>query len=125
MSQRRCGRATLSTASSSSPGKHVAAPLTSTTADVQAIRENHMTLQSQFAQAQADAKTLSERPDNMTMLKLYSLYKQGSSGDVQGECPEMTDFVRWAKWDAWNKLKGTSTEAAQQQYIDLVESLKD
>jgi diazepam-binding inhibitor (GABA receptor modulator, acyl-CoA-binding protein) len=92
---------------------------------VQTLRENHMTLQFQFEQAQADAKTLSERPDNMTMLKLYSLYKQGSSGDVQSECPEMTDFVSWAKWNAWNKLKGTSPEAAQQQYIDLVESLKD
>ena len=37
----------------------------------------------------------------------------------------MTDFVGRAKWDAWNELKDTSKEAAQQQYIDLVESLKD
>ncbi|WP_211452767.1 acyl-CoA-binding protein [Collimonas antrihumi] len=84
-----------------------------------------MTLQAQFEQAQADSKTLSERPDNMTMLKMYSLFKQGSSGDVQGERPGMTDFVGRAKWDAWNELKGTSQADAQQQYIDLVEGLKD
>jgi diazepam-binding inhibitor (GABA receptor modulating acyl-CoA-binding protein) len=84
-----------------------------------------ISLQAQFEQAQADSKTLSERPDNMTMLKLYSLYKQGSSGDVQGERPGMTDFGGRAKWDAWNELKGTSEEAAQQQYIHLVEGLKD
>ncbi|AMP09118.1 acyl-CoA-binding protein [Collimonas arenae] len=59
------------------------------------------------------------------MLKLYALFKQGSSGDVQGDRPGMTDFVGRAKWDAWNELKGTSQEAAQQQYIDLVEGLKD
>lgn len=84
-----------------------------------------MTLQAQFAQAQADSKNLSERPDNMTMLKLYALFKQGSSGDVEGERPGMTDFVGRAKWDAWNELKGTGKDAAQQQYVDLVESLKD
>jgi diazepam-binding inhibitor (GABA receptor modulating acyl-CoA-binding protein) len=84
-----------------------------------------MTLQAQFAQAQADSKTLSERPDNLTMLKMYALFKQGSGGDVQGERPGMTDFVARAKWDAWNELKGSTQEAAQQQYIDLVEGLKD
>ena len=28
-----------------------------------------------------------------------------------------------AKWDAWNKLKGTSTDAAMQKYIDVVTRL--
>ncbi len=28
-----------------------------------------------------------------------------------------------AKWDAWAKLKGTSSDDAKQQYIDLIESL--
>ena len=41
-----------------------------------------MTLQEQFEQAQADSKTLSEQPDNLTMLKFYALFKQGSSGDI-------------------------------------------
>jgi diazepam-binding inhibitor (GABA receptor modulating acyl-CoA-binding protein) len=83
-----------------------------------------MSLQEQFIQAQADSKNLSERPDNMTLLKIYALFKQGSSGDASGERPGMTDFVNRAKFDAWTALNGTSQEDAQQQYIDLIEELK-
>ena len=81
-------------------------------------------LQKQFDQAVVDSKSLPEKPDNMTLLKLYALYKQGSSGDVDGERPGMSDFVARAKWDAWDGLKGKSGEAAMQEYIDLVDSLK-
>jgi diazepam-binding inhibitor (GABA receptor modulator, acyl-CoA-binding protein) len=84
-----------------------------------------MTLQSQFEQAQADSKNLPERPDNMTLLKIYGLFKQATAGDATGERPGMTDFVGRAKWDAWDGLKGTSKEAAMQQYIDLITELKD
>ncbi|MES2024093.1 MAG: acyl-CoA-binding protein [Pseudomonadota bacterium] len=83
-----------------------------------------MSLQEQFDQALADSKTLPERPDNLTLLKIYGLYKQASGGDATGEQPAMTDFVARAKWDAWNNLKGISKEDAMQQYIDLVEDLK-
>ena len=83
-----------------------------------------MSLQEQFAQAQAESKTLPERPDNMTLLKIYALYKQGSSGDATGERPGMTDFVNRAKFDAWAALNGTSQEDAMQQYVDLIEELK-
>ena len=40
-----------------------------------------------FEAARADSKNLPEKPDNMTLLKLYALYKQGSTGDVEGERP--------------------------------------
>jgi len=80
-------------------------------------------LQTQFDQAQLDVKGLSERPDNDTLLQLYALYKQGSSGDVSGEKPGFFDFVGTAKYEAWAKLKGTSQDAAKQQYIDLVKKL--
>ena len=83
-----------------------------------------MSLQEQFAQAQAESKNLPDRPDNMTLLKIYALYKQGASGDATGERPGMTDFVNRAKFDAWAALKGTSQEDAMQQYIDLIEELK-
>ena len=82
------------------------------------------TLNEQFEQAVADSKNLPERPDNMTMLKLYALYKQGSTGDVDGKRPGFTDMVGRAKWDAWNELKGKSADEAKQAYIDLVEDLK-
>lgn len=83
-----------------------------------------MSLKEQFEAAVADSKNLPERPDNMTLLKIYALYKQGSVGDVEGSRPGFTDLVGRAKWDAWNELKGTSTDDAQQQYVDLIESLK-
>ena len=83
-----------------------------------------MSLQDQFTQAQADSKNLPERPDNMTLLKIYALYKQGANGDASGERPGMTDFVNRAKFDAWAALQGTSQDDAMQQYIDLIEELK-
>ncbi|MBB3121102.1 acyl-CoA-binding protein [Pseudoduganella violacea] len=83
-----------------------------------------MSLQEQFDQAVLDSKNLPERPDNMTLLKIYALFKQASAGDASGERPGMTDFVNRAKFDAWANLKGTSQEEAKQQYVDLIEELK-
>jgi acyl-CoA-binding protein len=82
------------------------------------------TLDDQFQKAVADSKNLPERPDNMTLLKIYALYKQGSEGDVEGKRPGFTDMVGRAKWDAWNELKGKSQDEAKQEYVDLIEGLK-
>lgn len=81
-------------------------------------------LKARFEQAVAESKTLPEKPDNMTLLKIYALYKQASSGDVEGSRPGFTDMVGRAKWDAWNALKGKSSDEAMQEYVDLIESLK-
>ena len=84
-----------------------------------------MELQELFQQAAANSKTLSAKPDNETLLQLYSLYKQGTEGDNAGDAPSNPfDFVAKAKHMAWEELKGTSKEAAMQQYIDLVNKLK-
>lgn len=80
-------------------------------------------LTTKFDAAAANSKNLTERPDNATMLKLYALYKQASSGDNADKKPGFGDMVGRAKWDAWNGMKGTEQDAAKQQYIDLVESL--
>jgi len=34
-------------------------------------------------------------------------------------------MVARAKWDAWKKLEDTSSEDAMQQYIDLIEELRN
>ena len=81
-------------------------------------------LKTQFDAAVAASKGLPDKPDNMTLLKLYALYKQASSGDVDSPRPGFTDMVGRAKWDAWNDAKGTGRDAAMQAYIDLIESLK-
>jgi diazepam-binding inhibitor (GABA receptor modulator, acyl-CoA-binding protein) len=80
-------------------------------------------LKAKFEAAVANSKNLSERPDNSTMLKIYSLYKQATVGDNGEKKPGFTDMVGRAKWDAWNNLKGTSSNDAMQQYVDLIESL--
>ena len=81
-------------------------------------------LTEQFEQAVADSKKLDERPDNMTLLKIYALYKQATEGDVDGKRPGFTDMVGRAKWDAWNELKGQTSDEAKQAYVDLIEDLK-
>ncbi len=80
-------------------------------------------LKAAFDKAMADSKNLSERPDNATLLKIYALYKQGSTGDNTEKKPGFSEMVARAKWDAWAKLKGTSQEDAMQQYIDLIAEL--
>ena len=81
-------------------------------------------LKLQFEQAVKDSKALPEKPDNMTLLRIYALYKQASAGDVDGNRPGFSDMVGRAKWDAWNEAKGKTSETAMQQYVDLIESLK-
>lgn len=81
-------------------------------------------LKAKFERAVADSKSLPERPDNQTLLKLYALFKQASTGDVEGKRPGFTDMVGRAKWDAWNEIKGTSKDDATKQYIALVDDLK-
>ena len=81
-------------------------------------------LKASFDAAVAASKSLPDKPDNMTLLKIYALYKQASSGDVDGKRPGFTDMVGRAKWDAWNEAKGKSSAAAMQEYVDLIESLK-
>ena len=80
-------------------------------------------LNSRFEQASIAVKSLPTRPDNDTMLKLYALYKQGSSGDVSGDKPGFFDFVGAAKYEAWERLKGLSSDDAKRQYIELVTQL--
>src|SRR5688572_16173109 len=80
-------------------------------------------LKDQFQKAAKDVMSLTERPDNDTMLRLYALYKQGSEGDVSGPRPGFFDFVGTAKYEAWEKLSGTSQDEAMKKYVDAVKKL--
>ncbi len=80
-------------------------------------------LKSQFEAAVADSKSLTERPDNSTLLKIYGLYKQATVGDNTDKMPGFSDMVGRAKWEAWSSLKGIDSADAMQQYIDLIGSL--
>lgn len=82
-----------------------------------------MTLQEQFKDAQERVKTLTTRPSNDTLLELYSLFKQGTEGDVTSKRPGIFDLKGRAKYDAWVARKGTSRDKAMEQYVALVDRL--
>ena len=80
-------------------------------------------LKAKFEAATVAAKKTKKKPDNATLRKLYSYYKQATEGDAKGERPGGFDFVGAAKFDAWSKLKGSSKDEAMQNYIKQVEKL--
>lgn len=81
-------------------------------------------LKASFDSAVAASKSLPEKPDNATLLKLYSLFKQATEGDVEGKRPGFTDMVGRAKFDAWTAVQGKSTDDAMKDYVALIDSLK-
>ena len=84
-----------------------------------------MELKEQFEKAAKESKELSSKPDNETLLKLYSLYKQGTEGDVNTDPPSNPfDFVNKAKHEAWTTLKGKTKDEAMQEYVGIIEQLK-
>lgn len=82
-----------------------------------------MELKEAFEKAVDKSGTLTERPSNEILLKMYALYKQATEGDVKGDRPGGFDFKAIAKYEAWSNQAGKSREAAMQEYIDLIESL--
>lgn len=64
------------------------------------------------------------KPSNELKLKMYSLFRQATDGDVQGKRPGMLDVVGRFKYDAWASLKGMSKDAAMKQYIAEIEGLE-
>ena len=81
-------------------------------------------LKKQFEAAAKDSKNLASRPSDEDMLRLYASYKQATAGDVSGDRPGAFDFVNRAKYDAWARMKGTTTDKAMKSYVDLVARLK-
>ncbi|NXJ75028.1 ECI2 isomerase, partial [Trogon melanurus] len=79
--------------------------------------------QKDFEKAQEQLKLLKKDPGNETKLKLYALFKQATEGPCNSPKPGMLDFVKKAKWDAWNSLGDLSQDSARQKYTELVSSL--
>lgn len=82
------------------------------------------TLEEQFRQAATDSKKLPQRPDDDTLLEIYSYFKQATEGDVSGKKPGAFDFVARAKYEAWEARKGMSREMAMKAYVKLIDHLK-
>lgn len=78
-----------------------------------------------FDDAVEESKKLRQLPDDNIQLKLYALYRQGTSGDAGGVRPSANDMIGRAKYDAWSRIAGISKEQAMQQYVNFVFLLKD
>ena len=76
-----------------------------------------------FTDAQARVKTLSTLPSTGDLLELYALFKQATAGDATGARPGMFDMKGRAKFDAWSGKKGISKDAAENQYVAIVDRL--
>ncbi len=83
-----------------------------------------MALLDDFQAAVVQSKELTKRPSNEELLDLYALFKQATDGDVSGERPGGFDFKAIAKYDAWAEKKGTPKEKAMEEYVALVNTLK-
>lgn len=83
-----------------------------------------MALQQDFEAATENVKKLPRRPDNDSLLALYSLFKQATEGDVKGSRPGLLDLVGRKKYDAWAAKKGMAKDQAMQDYVALVKRLE-
>jgi diazepam-binding inhibitor (GABA receptor modulating acyl-CoA-binding protein) len=81
-------------------------------------------LRKTFESAQAAARQLPAKPDEDTLLELYSYFKQATEGDIAGDRPSALNFVARAKYDAWAARKGMSKDTAMRGYVRLVDHLR-
>ena len=60
---------------------------------------------------------------NQELLDAYALYMQATQGDVSTSRPSIMKMKSRAKWDAWNKVKGMTKDAAKKKYTETVNRL--
>ena len=87
-------------------------------------KNNVMEMKSLFEKAVAESNSIILKHDNETSLKLFSLYKQATKGDINIELPHNCDMAK-AEFDAWASLKGKPIKDAQIEFIVLVHKLKN
>jgi acyl-CoA-binding protein len=84
---------------------------------------NDLSIEKKFEKATKRVWRLKEKPDDMTLLELYALYKQATEGDATGRRSLSGGMVGMAKGRAWRKLRGTSNEEAMERYCAIVDRL--
>ena len=82
-----------------------------------------MSIKESFNSAIKIVSQMKQQPTNEEKLNLYKYYKQATVGDVNIPQPGFLDFTGKAKWNAWNSVKGTTSENAMQLYIKTVNVL--
>ena len=82
-----------------------------------------LSIEKRFKRASKRILALEERPDDNTLLRLYSLFKQATEGDATGRLPIAKGMVAVAKWKSWKKLEGTDPEDAMASYCEIADVL--
>lgn len=77
----------------------------------------------QFEMAVEKVKMLKTNPNEEELLNLYGWYKQVTVGDINIEKPGLLDIKGRRKWDAWNKVKGSTLYDAKWNYVSYVNTL--
>lgn len=78
-----------------------------------------------FTKAVAQGKNLNIDSDTQISIRLYSLYKQATVGDINISLPgNIPPYVETAKIEAWASLKGKLKKEARNEFIILVKQLK-
>ena len=80
-------------------------------------------LNKSFESAIQIVNNLKVKPTNEELLLIYGLYKQSNFGDNNTQQPGFLDFKGAKKWEAWNNLKGKTSNEAKQVYINLAMEL--
>ncbi|AFZ80575.1 acyl CoA binding protein, putative [Theileria equi strain WA] len=70
------------------------------------------------------AETKSMKVTNDQKLSFYKYYKQATVGDCNTERPGFYKLEEKAKWDSWNSVKGMSSDAAKEAYVNLLTSIQ-
>ncbi|KAG2154037.1 acyl-CoA-binding protein [Suillus clintonianus] len=87
-------------------------------------------MSSKFEKAVAYVQGLDKQgsgPDSSTKLEFYKFYKQATVGDADpAKEPSKFHFVERAKWSAWNGIKGTTKQVAEESYVkQLIKYLEE
>ncbi|GAA5910213.1 hypothetical protein JCM6882_001775 [Rhodosporidiobolus microsporus] len=65
------------------------------------------------------------QPSTDDKLTFYGYFKIATVGDNTTAKPGITDFSGRAKWNAWNKVNGTSPDEAKSKYVETFIALLD
>lgn len=89
------------------------------------VYESQDDLDIEFNTSVTIIKTLTERPTNEELLKLYALYKQATEGNNSTDGPTVTNVKERAKWNAWYNLRGLLKRTAKTHYSVFVKELME
>lgn len=76
-----------------------------------------------FLNAADRIQGLDATPDKQELLLLYGLYKQAIHGNNTTPKPFIVDIKANYKWNAWSSQRKKPKRVAEQEYIELVDTL--